>query len=383
MAYDLKQLFCPQPFRNLLISGNKYRLCCPAWGGLNIAPITASPDEAWNGQRAQELRESVLDGSFRFCQKCPALEDHVARASSGQETAGFKKLVMRDSFMRDVIESHSVVVNHVPDRIVLGQSVTCNLKCPSCRSRIMRSTKEPQADIATARHFLFNSDLPGHVGVIRAAGAGEVFANPHYREFLSSLRREDHPKLRLSLATNGTLLKRYLPTIIEHGPPVTEITISVDAATKDTYEAVRLGSSWSNIMANLRYIASTGIRVHLVMVVQRANWREMGMLLELAKGLGFAEVHYSAIHRNARSVTANARTLIENAIHLPSHPKHAEFVESLYRFYDRYKEHIELRKRPYVTLSNLASLTRGQVPPWLETCESLSGPTDGQPKSHT
>jgi hypothetical protein len=72
--FDGKRLFCSKPFKWFEVSqGNEtgeVYMCCPAWLDMPIGNLTRqSVDEIWNGEEAQEIRRSILDGSFRYCNR--------------------------------------------------------------------------------------------------------------------------------------------------------------------------------------------------------------------------------------------------------------------------------------------------------------------------
>jgi hypothetical protein len=75
---DSKRWFCAKPFTWFEVSrgaeeGETF-LCCPAWLGKPVGNLLReSVEEVWNGAAAQEIRRSILDGSFEYCNgaRCP------------------------------------------------------------------------------------------------------------------------------------------------------------------------------------------------------------------------------------------------------------------------------------------------------------------------
>ena len=62
--------YCTRPFEFFeTYDDGSIGFCCPSWynnyeiGNINDNSI----EEVWNGEAAQELRRSILDGSFRYC----------------------------------------------------------------------------------------------------------------------------------------------------------------------------------------------------------------------------------------------------------------------------------------------------------------------------
>ena len=70
---------CPVPWQHLEVGhANEAYLCChvPRSVG-NLSAL--SPAEVWNGRAAQEIRQSILDGTYEYCRAstCPALDQPV------------------------------------------------------------------------------------------------------------------------------------------------------------------------------------------------------------------------------------------------------------------------------------------------------------------
>ena len=68
------------------------------------------------------------------------------------------------------------------------------------------------------------------------------------------------------------------------------IIISVDAATKETYEKIRVGGKWEELLTSLSLIAEKRNKFeHIVinMTVMRSNYREIPQFIDLAESYGF------------------------------------------------------------------------------------------------
>src|SRR5690606_29995681 len=72
------RLFCSKPFTWFEVSrgteeGDVF-LCCPSWLDTPVGNLTRQTvGDVWNGEVAQDIRRSILDGSFEYCDavKCP------------------------------------------------------------------------------------------------------------------------------------------------------------------------------------------------------------------------------------------------------------------------------------------------------------------------
>ena len=90
--------------------------------------------------------------------------------------------------------------------------------------------------------------------IVTLSGAGDPFASRHFRGLMMRLGREEYPHLRFHLQTNGMLLTRKewekFPNL--HGR-VETLRVSIDAATAQTHEKLRLGATWSVMLENMEF----------------------------------------------------------------------------------------------------------------------------------
>jgi len=93
--------------------------------------------------------------------------------------------------------------------------------------------------------------------------------------------------IKYSLLTNGLMFKEFSPRIPHIIENLTELGISIDGASKETYEKLRLGGSWEKIRSNLEFISELKkkhnfiFRLHFV--VQKDNYHEMEDIISLGK----------------------------------------------------------------------------------------------------
>ena len=73
--------FCSAPFESLETApGGEAYFCCPAWLPIPIGNLSADgAEDVWNSPIAQEIRASILDGSYRYCSRvhCPKLSGNA------------------------------------------------------------------------------------------------------------------------------------------------------------------------------------------------------------------------------------------------------------------------------------------------------------------
>ena len=274
---DLKNYFCEHPFKysefhrkwdNPLNPEETQFLCCPDWNDINIR-VSDDLMENWYSDAAVSVRKGHLSGDFKGCNEnsCPALNTLM---NTGKPAGNIKHISEWDP------EKYN---NHGPERVKICSDDSCNLKCPTCREELRPNTSEK----TTRTGKLLNAitrDYGPTLKQVYTSGGGDPFYSTPMRNFLQNIDSNNFPNLEdVLLHTNGIL---FTPKIWEKmkniHPHVKLVEISIDAATKDTYEnKTRLGGKWDVLMENLEFIKTIEtIRVVMLdFVVQKANFREM------------------------------------------------------------------------------------------------------------
>jgi MoaA/NifB/PqqE/SkfB family radical SAM enzyme len=269
----LSDYVCSTPFTYLEIHKNSTHSCCPTW-----LPNDLGDDinTVWGGEELNKIQTSVLDGSYRYCSKtsCPHLSGFI---STGKVPS---KFIKKDKFnLEDYIDG--------PKSLNFAFDRSCNLSCPTCRtSMIMANGSE--IDFVESKLGEVVTHLGSSVELIYLSGTADPFASKTFRNFLLNIDLGKFPKLNhIHLHTNGQLLNNEMwgkLTHIHH--LIKTIEISVDASTKETYEVVRRGGNWENIIENLKFISTIPMKnKNISFVVQDTNYTEMGdfykMMMEI------------------------------------------------------------------------------------------------------
>jgi len=230
-------------------------------------------EQILNSDMRQHLQESVSDGTYRYCNEhqCPFIET--------------RKVV------RKVSDDLKVL------RLAIDES--CNLRCPSCRKGMIFH-KEGSAfklGIRLADRINdwlqnYNKPLQVHIG-----SDGDPFASHVYRHFMEQTPKRDN--IKYSILTNGLMFQDFhtkVPHVIDN---LDQLAVSIDGASKETYEKLRLGGKWDKILEGLEYIAvlkkEHRFRFNLHMVVQQENWHEIENMLELGHKYGVDRVYFNKI----------------------------------------------------------------------------------------
>lgn len=340
-----RDFFCPKPFEHAEIGpGGKMCVCCPL-----MLPTPAGDRqsgtfmEVWNSERAQAIRQSILDGSYSYCieQHCPDLQNGTL----------LRREQVQDPTHRDIIANNRTVLDTGPRTIVFGYDKSCNLACPTCRSeysmvtgRARRSVEEIQ-DWATGGHLKDARRLDITL-------SGDAFGSPVYYAFLRNLDPSPYPELRITLCTNGSLFtpKNWSNICNEI---VDFVYISIDAANEDTY-ALNRGGDFARLTENLQFVGELRSSGHLKefvisFVVQENNYAEMPAFVSLGQAVHADKVMFIQLANTGALTKADYKL---RAVHNPSHPKHGHFLEVL--------RHPTLGL-PIVELRHLAGLRSGSL----------------------
>ena len=255
---------CPRPFDTVLIdkNGSCYACECTSWLPQSIGNLQLkSLDEIINSKMQQYLQSSVADGTYRYCNEhqCSYIKSNA------------------------VLHGQPERIQHL--RLAIDDS--CNLRCPSCRKGLIFH-KEGSAfklGIKLAdkiNDWLYNYKHPIQVHI---GSDGDPFASHVYRHFMEQTPERDN--IKYSILTNGLMFKEFhtkVPYVINN---LQELGVSIDGASKETYEKLRLGGNWDKIKENLDCIAELkekhNFRFILHFVVQKDNYHEMESIIDLGE----------------------------------------------------------------------------------------------------
>jgi hypothetical protein len=316
-------MFCPNPFDRIEIKADgRIYCCCEGWLPRSLGNVLdGNLLDLCNSAASKEIRTSILDGSFRYCKACPYLPGPggpILEHPEPWRTA-----------------SSDLSVDTV-GTLKLDYDQTCQLQCPSCR--IAHSRDFVNANKVQRIHeAVVGSGVLERTKRLYVTGAGDPFASPLYWNFLCNLHQHIlHPDLTLFLHTNGLLFDQYHWDAMEATTRerVTEVGISVDAATEKTYQYIR-GASWNKLWANITFInrlqtaatsRSRQIMLGMFYTVQVANFRELIPFVRLAWNHKVSWISVTALRNWGTYSPDDYRS---RAVHLPGHPDYAEFRQMI------------------------------------------------------
>jgi MoaA/NifB/PqqE/SkfB family radical SAM enzyme len=324
--------FCNVPFDEAFINpdGDTF-LCCAATLPVPVGNVFKENnwDRIWNSPAAQEVRRSILDGTYKYCNKrsCPAiLNDYFMREQDLLE--GRVSNASRKERWKNIVSDKSV---QITDTLFadLGYDLSCNLSCPQCRLELMVLDKAGFAKLDATRDGIIDK-LLANLSNVRITSGGEALFSKHFRKVLSDINPQACPNLtHLELLTNGMLFDRRQWEIFGNLHYLKILVVfSIDACSKETFEMIRRNGRWDKMLANLEFASTLRkqrkiAKFQISYAVQAANFREMPELVRMAERLHVDDVAFFKLE-NVGTYSEDdyrSRNVVE-----PSHPQHADFL---------------------------------------------------------
>lgn len=305
-------------------------MCCEGWLNVPVGHTcnedgSAAPDietNVWQGQVAKAIRKSVLDGSFRFCNR--ALCPHINQIS------GPVKYVSNIAW-QELFELYKSDKSFRPKTINLAYDRSCNLACPSCRHDIVMSDSATRAiNVQYAESLI--AQFNGDIEELYITGSGDPFASRHYWDLLTGPLLKKYEQIKLRIHTNAQLFTARRWEKISHlGQRISTLEVSIDGASKETYELNRHPGKWEPLMENMEMIAQLRQAkkipfLKLAFVVQKNNWREMEQFVEMGRRWNVDSIFFMPLNNWG---TFSAEEYQARAVHLSNNIEHDQFVAYL------------------------------------------------------
>ncbi len=317
----LKQFVCPLPFERFDIGPNgDVLVCCGHWLPTSIGNfLRDSVDDVLNSPAAKKIRQSVTDGSYRYCNhlECGSMIQGILPTLAQMANPLARAAAARGDFHVDAV-----------DHVLFALDQTCNLSCPSCRThRIVEKMSEATDKTEAVEKKLL--PLLSTVKVLHINPAGELLASKPSRRILELIDDEHCPDLRIDIISNGTLFSESewnkFPGI--HNK-VRSIRISIDAARKETFEKLRRLGKYDVFVENMRFLgrlrARRGIRqLKFSFTYQLDNFQEMPEFVEFCREMN---ADFAIFERLQNLGAFSDDEYRRAAVHHADHPRYGEFI---------------------------------------------------------
>jgi hypothetical protein len=316
---------CPRPRDTILIDkqGSCYACECQSWLPQSIGNLQIkSLEEIIGSDMHQHLQSSIADGTYRYCN-----EHQCSYLKSGA-----------------VLHGQPERIQHL--RLAIDDS--CNLRCPSCRKGLIFHKEGSAYNLGIRLADKINDWLHTykHPVQVHIGSDGDPFASHVYRHFMDQTPERDN--IKYSILTNGLMFKEFHTRVHNVISNLNELGISIDGASKTTYEKLRLGGRWDKINENLQCISEQkhkhGFRFILHFVVQKDNYHEMEDIIMLGKKYNADRVWLNKVEDwNVSDRFADMD------IFNTDHPLHTDYKDRL----SKIKPYLGFEKKPIVEIPTL------------------------------
>jgi MoaA/NifB/PqqE/SkfB family radical SAM enzyme len=283
-----------------------------------------------NSDLAHQIRQSIRDGTYDFCDdtKCGIIVNNrlvkLAEIDQLDSVNGLPSTYER--------VTNSDIVD-LPRYVYIDGDLTCNLSCPSCRTHIITQSDEEKkghTDIVKMLNAqLFNSS-DNRSCTVYVAAAGELFASPVMLDFLETFPLDRYPNVEFNFQSNGLLLKKRWHRVRHLENNIFAISITADSQDPETYAKLRRGGQLNDLIKNLEFVKELKTRLHfnysIRMVVQQDNISEIEKFTEFALSYGADTVEFLRLSdRGSYTKEETARLDVLS-------PRHTMYEESMQRF---------------------------------------------------
>jgi molybdenum cofactor biosynthesis enzyme MoaA len=250
-------------------------------------------EEVWNNSHYQSLRKAMQPGGdpTYFCREhiCPYY-------MSGKWYDLDENSTMLPQELVEEIRNGMTRLSTGPLMVKVGSDYRCNYRCIMCDGKTFLESQRVESIKVMERLRSHLPDLPNLI----LLSSGELFANKDLLDFMENLDREIHRRLNIYIMTNASMITENRWQQLK-GLNVRSFMVSVDAATRETYEAIRINGKWDNLQEKLKFLQSLRLsntisQWSINMTVMRRNSSEAAAFAQMAKDLGVDLVLFTWIN---------------------------------------------------------------------------------------
>lgn len=174
-----------------------------------------------------------------------------------------------------------------PDELFIFLTTRCNIRCLICR----REDHNPiDLDFENIQKL---TDPIKHAKIIDLTGWGEPFLYKNMDKVIDFIAKNNKKSDVIRITTNGTLLNEKYGKLLNN--KLSNLTISLNAATKDTYNRDMQYSDFDTVIANIKNFISvlnhhTIAKIDFHFVAHLENYKEIPEFVVLADALGVKSV---------------------------------------------------------------------------------------------
>ncbi len=244
-----------------------------------------------------------------------------------------------DDELRKMLEGDNFDDYKSPLFIAWQLNSFCNLGCLHCcedagHSMPDEMTKEQALDFCQQ---IADLDIP-----YMAISGGEPLLCPHIFDVCELIRNNN---ISLKIETNGEFIDDEVARRLAD-LKLRSVQISLDGATAETHENLRLRGDWEKAVAACKRLLEFGVNTEIVFVPTKFNIHEIGDAIDLAHSMGAYGFYTGKIMRIGRA--AKNWDILK-----PSDDEYAKFFDVLQEKTAAYKDQMKVYYYPYDVLEEL------------------------------
>ncbi len=244
-----------------------------------------------------------------------------------------------DDQLRQVLAGSEFEDYKSPLFIAWQLNAVCNLGCLHCCEEAGHSmpdemTKEEALDFCRQ---IVDLDIP-----YMAISGGEPLLCPHLFDICQLIRDNN---ISLKIETNGEFIDEEVAQKFA-GLKMRSVQISLDGATAEAHEKLRLRGDWEKAVAACKLLIESGVNTEIVFVPTQFNIHEIGEIIDLACSLGVYGFYTGKTMRIGRA--AQNWDII-----CPSEDEYAQFFDVLQEKTEKYEGKMKIYHYPYDVIEEL------------------------------
>jgi radical SAM protein with 4Fe4S-binding SPASM domain len=254
---------CSAPFNNMYFtSDGKVSPCWLLVGAVETWDGTKTIKDIWAGDAFEKYRNNLINNIFE--QNCKVCKNNI----------------LADNWPLAMAYDHFSIKEY-PTLLELELSNQCNLECVMCEGRLSSGIRKnrdklPPMPMLYDDNFVEQlKDFIPHLEELRFNG-GEPFAQKIVYD-ICMLVADINPKLKINIATNGTVYNKQVQKILNRCN--IHLNISIDSLDKNNYESIRINGDFDDLMKNFqifkKYCHDNDRMLSVMINPMRNNWWEM------------------------------------------------------------------------------------------------------------
>lgn len=297
--------YCARPFKEFEIDVDGRCYCCCRWWNKSYCIgniFEQTPEEIWNGKAAQELRRSIIDGDYKYCNTSECIKMYSDNLN------------------------YSLVTDY-PEEISLCYDYTCTAKCVFCNDEIK---KMPEDKCKQWDDLIDSKLIPlfKNARYVRLSMVGELFVSEHSKKLVKKIA-EKYPNVRFEIVSNGIFCSKENIEKLGITDKIATVKFSLPSLNEKTYKKMVRNGDLKKVKENIKYISELYYKKKVSeflfnFIVSSVNYKEIVSYAKYVGSYG-GKVDYILLNQKDSS-TDFLRDFDKYNVANPKHPKYNDFI---------------------------------------------------------